>query len=252
MAHSKGLNMKYSELQKIIDAGVTERVQIKNIGVEELTKQHATYFFNTVKKFKEFIQSNPTINGAVTVKEKISLKNYILIIDEINRANLSSVLGELIYALEYRGENVESMYEIDGSNVLVLPPNLYIIGTMNTADRSVGHIDYAIRRRFAFVDVLPEVLKNDFETDLFHEVSKLFVKDISATPLEASEHLSSEFRPQDVWLGHSYFIKLKDVDSRTRLKYEIIPILEEYIKDGVLKESQSLRVAIKSFEQKIA
>src|SRR5690606_14650101 len=93
--------------------------------------------------------------------DAVELKNYVLIIDEINRANLSSVLGELIYALEYRGEEVQSMYAVDGSNKLILPPNLYIIGTMNTADRSVGHIDYAIKRRFAFVDVLPQILEND-------------------------------------------------------------------------------------------
>src|SRR5690606_7139407 len=80
---------------------------------------------------------------------------YVLIIDEINRANLPAVLGELIYALEYRGEGVDSMYDLDGDTSIILPPNLYIIGTMNTADRSVGHIDYAIRRRFAFVEVLP-------------------------------------------------------------------------------------------------
>ena len=91
-------------------------------------------------------------------------------IDEINRANLSSVLGELIYALEYRGEAVESMYEVEGSNKIILPPNLYIIGTMNTADRSVSQIDYAIRRRFAFVDVLPKVLEETDEETKFDEV----------------------------------------------------------------------------------
>ena len=64
----------------------------------------------------------------------------LLIIDEINRANLPSVLGELIYALEYRGESVESMYEYENILNIKLPKNLYIIGTMNTADRSVGHI----------------------------------------------------------------------------------------------------------------
>ena len=80
-------------------------------------------------------------------------EKFVLIIDEINRANLPAVLGELIYALEYRGEAVESMYAIDGDRKIILPENLYIIGTMNTADRSVGHIDYAIRRRFAFIDV---------------------------------------------------------------------------------------------------
>lgn len=157
---------------------------------------------------------------------------YVLIIDEINRANLSSVLGELIYALEYRGEAVESMYAVDDDNQLILPPNLYIIGTMNTADRSVGHIDYAIRRRFAFVDVLPENLKEkqglvNFHEALFLAVEKLF-----------NEHTSPEFEVKDVQLGHSYFIDKSNEENGVgmdiRLEYEIKPILLEYVKDGVL------------------
>ena len=154
-------------------------------------------------------------------------KNYVLIIDEINRANLSAVLGELIYALEYRGEAVQSMYAIDDDNTLVLPANLYIIGTMNTADRSVGHIDYAIRRRFAFVDVLPKDLTNElgdnFATKLYGEVSKLF----------EGNTLSPEFRKEEVQLGHSYFIT-ELTPIAIRWEYEIKPILLEYIKDGVL------------------
>ncbi|MDI9341057.1 MAG: AAA family ATPase [Sediminibacterium sp.] len=173
-----------------------------------------------------------------------SNKPYVLIIDEINRANLPAVLGELIYALEYRGEKVESIYSTtDEGNTLVLPPNLYIIGTMNTADRSVGHIDYAIRRRFAFIDVLPKVIEGDaFERELFIKVSALFIKNFDAykndntVTLERSEHLSEEFRPEDVWLGHSYFIK-KNEDFELRKKYEVIPILKEYVKDGILKQS---------------
>lgn len=181
-------------------------------------------------------------------------QNYILILDEINRANLSAVLGELIYALEYRGEGVESMYHVDGSNKISLPDNLYIIGTMNTADRSVGHIDYAIRRRFAFVDVLPKNLELDlnggFDAELFNKVSKLFVKDYDPTIdytknrelLKNSVYLSAEFRPEDVWLGHSYFIKKKDATMDMRLDYEIRPILLEYIKDGVLHEEARAHV----------
>ena len=154
-------------------------------------------------------------------------KPYVLIIDEINRANLSAVLGELIYALEYRGEAVQSMYAIDDDNTLILPANLYIIGTMNTADRSVGHIDYAIRRRFAFVDVLPKDLTNklgdNFATKLYEEVSKLF----------EGNTLSPEFRKEEVQLGHSYFIT-EQTPIAIRWEYEIKPILLEYIKDGVL------------------
>lgn len=158
--------------------------------------------------------------------KKFKKKAYVLVVDEINRANLSAVLGELIYALEYRGEAVQSMYAIEGENNLILPPNLYIIGTMNTADRSVGHIDYAIRRRFAFVNILPKDLTNElgdqFESALFAKVTNLF-----------NTNLSSEFKKEEVQLGHSYFIT-KNTPINIRWEYEIKPILFEYVKDGIL------------------
>jgi MoxR-like ATPase len=174
------------------------------------------------------------------------LHNYIIIIDEINRANLSSVLGELIYALEYRAEEVNTLYEKDGDSRIELPNNLYIIGTMNTADRSVGHIDYAIRRRFAFVNVLPKDLSKEsdliFDEPLFKTISELFISnynDYITNPnisLQRAKTLSPEFSPEDVWLGHSYFIDKSEVggDINTRLQYEIKPILLEYVKDGIL------------------
>ncbi len=176
---------------------------------------------------------------------------YILIIDEINRANLSSVLGELIYALEYRGQSFKSMYaDKKGKFELKIPDNLFIIGTMNTADRSVGHIDYALRRRFAFYDVLPTRIESDeFELELFEIVSKLFVKEIksSVNELQASEHLSLEFqdRPQDIWLGHSYFFKKANVDFKLRIQYEIVPILQEYLKDGILNNTEEVKNILK-------
>lgn len=178
--------------------------------------------------------------------------NFVLIIDEINRANLPSVLGELIYALEYRFDpeneretSVSSMYqkELEEENLIKLPNNLFIIGTMNTSDRSVGHIDYAIRRRFAFIDVLPEVLTiSGFQKETFTRVSSLFISNFSAfeqdqfIKLEQSECLNDEFRPEDVWLGHSYFINPNGLDFNIRKKYEILPILKEYVKDGILKD----------------
>lgn len=151
--------------------------------------------------------------------------NYVLIIDEINRANLPSVLGELIYALEYRNEVVTSVYELDGDREIILPKNLYIIGTMNKADRSVGHIDYAIRRRFAFVDVnTDKTIIPKLAIDLFNKVESLFT----------SEYLSSEFDIQDVMLGHSYFLANDAKELVFKLEYEIKPILREYLKDGIL------------------
>lgn len=247
-AHEKGLNMKFSELEKIIQAGVTQRSDIKDqSNLESLTKQHATYFFNTLEKYREFEKLHSTKFDPQDIEQQIKEKNYVLIIDEINRANLSSVLGELIYALEYRGKTVESMYTVDGSNELILPPNLYIIGTMNTADRSVGHIDYAIRRRFAFIDILPKDLAiagtSGFHSDLFKQVSALFISNYyeyitdSNIQLQRADTLSPEFDPKDVWLGHSYFIDKTEEEGGTiqiRLQYEIRPILNEYVKDGIL------------------
>lgn len=241
--------MNFRDIKRAyLDENLTRQDIVKNLNLSGSARQHATYYIFVLKKFREFL------NGKTvpTNQENIVEKKYVLIIDEINRANLSSVLGELIYALEYRGEEVESMYEVDGSQKLILPPNLYIIGTMNTADRSVGHIDYAIRRRFAFVEVLPEKLNDEkiiFHEDWFKKVSELFITNYDEyfadeerkVILKPSKTLSSEFRPEDVWIGHSYFIqkklednKLEPEEFRMKIDYEIKPILMEYVKDGVL------------------
>lgn len=169
-------------------------------------------------------------------------KKYVLIIDEINRANLPSVLGELIYALEYRGTEVNSIYENNGDSRIELPTNLFIIGTMNTADRSVGHIDYAIKRRFAFVNVLPtdqaidDVVKdavlNAKAKSLYHKVAALFNEDKSK-----SIFLQSDFKAKDVQLGHSYFLVETEKQLELKLEFEIKPLLNEYVKDGILSEA---------------
>lgn len=199
------------------------------------------HLFSAVySKFIEFIGDHEkalSYDKASVKGQGERAKPYILIIDEINRANLPMVFGELLYALEYRNRSVESMYAIEADNGICLPRNLYIIGTMNTADRSAGHIDYAIRRRFAFEYILPKVLeKNDltagdkFESDIFNKVQKLF---------DHNTWLSEEFEKRDVAIGHSYFITNKDVEKgmskEMRIKYEIRPLLEEYVKDGILK-----------------
>ncbi|GIM52943.1 hypothetical protein CAPN004_19730 [Capnocytophaga cynodegmi] len=262
-SQGKGLRMLHNDILQAHFDGNTSRQDIKkNQNLSGLARQHASYYIRVLNLFQKFIEDNP--NLIKEEKPENDLKNFVLIIDEINRANLSSVLGELIYALEYRGEAVDSMYEVDGSNKIILPPNLYIIGTMNTADRSVGHIDYAIRRRFAFVDMFPKDLSQElgehFAKDKFIAVSELFIKDFdlnkdySKEKIEKSDYLSNEFDVKDVWLGHSYFIeqyekdnngediKDKPIDFRIRLEYEIKPILREYVKDGVLKESASKEI----------
>ena len=148
-----------------------------------------------------------------------------------------------MYALKQEGMSEE------GDRKLKLPNNLFIIGTMNTADRSVGHIDYAIKRRFAFVDVLPtDVAIDDVVTDvdlkrrakaLYADVSKLFNEEKTA---DKPTYLQSDFKSKDVQLGHSYFLVKTLSELNMKLEFEIKPILFEYVKDGVLNQEAEERI----------
>ena len=219
---------------------IKEEIEVK---IDDIKEQVKLIQFHPSYSYEDFVRgivADSSI-GSITYKTENKIlaqmakkaledkeKNYILIIDEINRANLSSVLGELIYALEYRDEVVESMYALeDGTREITLPSNLYIIGTMNTADRSVGHIDYAIRRRFAFESILPdkEAINLDYGKQLFKKVLEIF------------NDISPEFDKNDVMLGHSYFIANNKDELEEKLKYQIKPLLDEYVKDGVLNEN---------------
>ena len=176
-------------------------------------------------------------------------KAYVMVIDELNRGNVSKVFGELITLLEAdkrKGRvNAESVVLPYSKKAFHIPNNVYLIATMNTADRSLGSLDYAIRRRFAFITEKPFGLEVEgFDEDLFEKVSSLFVKNFDeykesgwdqTMKLEPADTLSDEYKPEDVWIGHSYFLMQDEEDNTSnRLLYEIIPLLEEYVRDGVL------------------
>ena len=178
-------------------------------------------------------------------------KAYVMVIDELNRGNVSKVFGELITLLEadkrkgrINAESVVLPYSKKGFHI---PNNVYLIATMNTADRSLGPLDYAIRRRFAFIAEKPFGLDVEgFDEDLFEKVSSLFVENFDeykesgwdqTMKLEPADTLSEEYKPEDVWIGHSYFLMQDEEgedNTSNRLLYEIIPLLEEYVRDGVL------------------
>lgn len=178
-------------------------------------------------------------------------KAYVMVIDELNRGNVSKVFGELITLLEAdkrKGRiNAESVVLPYSKKAFHIPNNVYLIATMNTADRSLGSLDYAIRRRFAFIAEKPFGLEVDgFNEELFEKVSSLFVKNFGeykesgwdlTIKLEPADTLSEEYKPEDVWIGHSYFLMQDEEgedNTSNRLLYEIIPLLEEYVRDGVL------------------
>lgn len=160
---------------------------------------------------------------------------YFFIIDEINRANLSKVFGELLMLTEasHRNERISLAY--DKAHKFCVPDNVYIIGMMNTADRSLAIIDYALRRRFAFVPIVPAFenaeFKRKFSTDAF--VSKL---------LSEIKNLNNEIRADDnlgdgFCIGHSYFCheELDIQKAKAIIDFEIIPLIQEYWYDEPTK-----------------
>ncbi len=177
---------------------------------------------------------------------------FLLHIDEINRADLSRVLGEAIYLFEPReiasGElgSVRLPQELDdGTRDLTMPQGLYILGTMNTADRSIAILDMAVRRRFAFVDVWPdiEVVTNQgiaLATEAFSRLQDIFVQ---YCPDEALSLVP----------GHSYFLADSESELKSRLVFELIPLLREYLLDGRLGSCESeIRAYIDWLEGEIA
>ncbi len=159
-------------------------------------------------------------------------RKYFFIIDEINRGNLSKILGELMMTIEkdYRDVDVTMAYNGDGFSV---PKNLYIIGMMNTADRSLAMIDYALRRRFSFFNIGPGFDSEGFEkyqADMENETFDALIEQVKKLNKAISDDTSLG---KDFMIGHSYFCgKTKDdcTDAwmRSVVEFDIIPMLEEY------------------------
>jgi len=181
------------------------------------------YYPGILDKLKSYQSELPNEN---TSSNRENLKNYVLVIDEINRGNVSGIFGELITLLEpdkRMGREEEISVELPYSKEqFTVPPNVFLIGTMNTADRSVEALDTALRRRFAFEEIIPkpELLKNiTFEGFNLQEVLKTINERIEALV------------DRDHTIGHSYFINLSSGDTeglQNIFENKVIPLLQEY------------------------
>lgn len=227
----------------------------------EMVQFHQSY------SYEDFIRGfKPDLDGNFRLKDGIfysicerarndAENNYYIIIDEINRGNLSKIFGELMMLIEgdKRGNEYEVTltYSKNEGEKFSVPKNLFIIGTMNTADRSLALVDYALRRRFSFIDVEPA-----FDTEAFNNY--LAVNGVSDELISKINYsmkiINNEIEKDDIELGkgykigHSYFCNISsnnDEESwnnwyKRIIKFEIKPLLEEYWFDNKEKVSDLL------------
>jgi 5-methylcytosine-specific restriction protein B len=232
---------------------VAKRVAYALIGSNN-PEQIETIQFHQSYSYEDFIQGfRPTSSGRFelhhgifsrfcrkALRDEAINKPYILIIDEINRGNLSKIFGELMMLIEADKRGKENAlplaYSQDVDERFYIPANLYILGTMNTADRSLAMVDYALRRRFRFVTLRPE-----FQSDQFHSfladvgvsdslIEKITVRmtDLNSTIAKDTTNLGPGFQ-----IGHSYFCPhthsaINEAWYRRVIDFEIAPLIDEY------------------------
>lgn len=212
-----------------------------------------TYYFNLVNKFKEYERQSLVKIKNSEIKNNF-LKPYIIIIDEINRGNVSKIFGELITLIEPSkriGEPEElrvtlpysrnDFYDKKGFGV---PKNVYIIGTMNTADRSITSLDTALRRRFEFIEMMPDV----------EELEKSKYKDVNLKKLLKAINTRIEYLlDREKTIGHAFFVSVENLESLKKVfKNKIIPLLQEYfyndyaLIDAVLNKNGMLEISVEN------
>lgn len=212
---------------------------------EVAEKIKATVFFtqfHAETSFSDFIYSiRPNLNnndlsykessGSFTQALKYSIGNenekVVLIIDEINRANLSNVLGPIFYLFEHKMDKSNVEIEISpGFKINKLPNNFNVIATMNTADRSLAVVDFALRRRFAWYSLKPKAINlTQFFKDDFARIQEIFNWYASSNELSLQP-------------GQGYFLADSEMEMENRIKYEIFPLIKEYLQEGLMRNSK--------------
>lgn len=232
----KNLSLIINEILSMVESDVVfEKVKdvTRFFGKQFATQQHS-YDYSLYKAIKE-----KGIQSSTSNISKEQLKNYIFIIDEINRGEISKILGELFFTIDpgYRGKagEVSTQYSNMHSNPdekFYIPENVYIIGTMNDIDRSVDSFDFAMRRRFRFVEVTAESSQEMLDDYLPEELKEEAIQRMDALNNEISkvEDLNENYH-----IGAAYFLKCKDVGFDILWQDYLKPLLQEYIQ-GIYDE----------------
>ena len=209
------------------------------------------YYKSEGKKVLETLKKRFGLKDYISPTEINTDKKFVFIIDEINRGEISKIFGELFFSIDpgYRGRDGEvstqyaNLHETDEK--FYIPDNVYIIGTMNDIDRSVDTFDFAMRRRFRFVEVTAESQLYILDKKLGEhaEEAKTRLRNLNAV-IENVQELNSHYH-----IGPSYFLKLKDVDFDYELLWSdyLKPLLEDYVR-GSYEEDETLQTLKKAFD----
>ena len=241
---------------------VAKRIAFSMMGVKDVERVMMVQFHQSYS-YEDFIMGfRPSTDGfelkrgafySFCKKAEIDGDNdYFFIIDEINRGNLSKIFGELFMLIENdkRGVSLQLLYSDEKFSV---PKNIYIIGMMNTADRSLAMLDYALRRRFAFFEIKPGFTTDGFREYRMNLENEKFDKLIACVESLNNVISNDESLGDGFCIGHSYFCNLlpdtiNDQVLSGIVEYELIPLLKEYWFDEPTKVkdwSSNLRSAIK-------
>lgn len=238
----KQYKKKYEKTDEETGAGFWDIVQFHpSYGYEDFVRGITVGTSNSTSDGIVYQTVNKVFGNICEYAKHYKKSEVILIIDEINRADIATVFGELIYAMENRGKSITLPYAISNDDYsLSVPEKLYIVGTMNTADKSVGNVDYAIRRRFLFFDCLPDenILRSYYGKDDHFAISAFnIIKDFVGSCMD------SKYRQKDLQIGHTYYLlkkanteQMQKDELKNKLIYQVFPILREYIEDGILSE----------------